>query len=176
MTAASSTEPTVGAAVWASGSHVCSGHIGTLTANPRNIAPNTSQPKRPGEDLGECWPRFRSERGCRMSAPAAKTRAEVHGQKAEEHERRTEEREEEELDGRVEPGLRLPRESRDLAGSVLSPQIPIMKYIGSRTTSKKMKKSTRSSAANVPFIPVARISIRIRNALGLRGSSQWFHE
>ena len=58
----------------------------------------------------------------------------------------------------------------------LSPQTPIMKYIGSRTTSKKMKNNTRSSATNVPFIPVPRINIRIRNALGLRGSSQWSHE
>ena len=33
-TPASSTDPTVGAAVWASGSQVCSGHIGVLTAKP----------------------------------------------------------------------------------------------------------------------------------------------
>ena len=45
--AASSTEPTVGAAVWASGSQVWSGHIGTLTANPRNRAPNTRKAKVP---------------------------------------------------------------------------------------------------------------------------------
>ncbi len=45
--AASSTEPTVGAAVWASGSHVWKGHIGTFTAKPRNSAPNTSQAKVP---------------------------------------------------------------------------------------------------------------------------------
>jgi hypothetical protein len=30
--AASTTEPPVGASVWASGSQVCTGHIGTLTA------------------------------------------------------------------------------------------------------------------------------------------------
>ena len=52
MTAANSTEPTVGAAVWASGSQVCSGHIGTLTANPRNIAPKTSHPNRPANTSG----------------------------------------------------------------------------------------------------------------------------
>ncbi len=45
--AASSTEPTVGAAVWASGSQVWNGHIGTFTANPRNNAPNTRNPKVP---------------------------------------------------------------------------------------------------------------------------------
>ena len=33
MTAASTTEPPVGASTWASGSQVCTGHIGTLTAN-----------------------------------------------------------------------------------------------------------------------------------------------
>ena len=32
-TPASSTEPAVGASVCASGSHVCSGHAGSLTAN-----------------------------------------------------------------------------------------------------------------------------------------------
>src|SRR2546422_7875967 len=34
----SSTEPTVGASVCASGSHVWKGHIGTFTANPMNTA------------------------------------------------------------------------------------------------------------------------------------------
>ena len=33
MTAARITEPAVGASVWASGSQVCSGNSGTLTAN-----------------------------------------------------------------------------------------------------------------------------------------------
>ena len=33
MIAARITEPPVGASTWASGSHVCTGHIGTLTAN-----------------------------------------------------------------------------------------------------------------------------------------------
>ncbi len=55
-----------------------------------------------------------------------------------------------------------------------SPQIPIMKYIGTRTTSKKMKNRTRSRATNVPLRPVARISIRIRKSFGFFGSSQWF--
>ena len=45
--AARSTDPTVGAAVWASGSQVWKGHIGTFTAKPKNIAPNTSQAKVP---------------------------------------------------------------------------------------------------------------------------------
>lgn len=33
-----STEPTVGAAVWASGSQLCRGHIGVFTASPRPTA------------------------------------------------------------------------------------------------------------------------------------------
>ncbi len=33
MMAASTIDPPVGASTWASGSHVCTGHIGTLTAN-----------------------------------------------------------------------------------------------------------------------------------------------
>ena len=57
-----------------------------------------------------------------------------------------------------------------------SPQMPIMKYMGNSTNSKKMKNSTRSRATKVPFIPVARIIIRIRKPRGLRGSSQWFQE
>jgi hypothetical protein len=56
------------------------------------------------------------------------------------------------------------------------PQTPIMKYIGSRTTSKKTKKRIRSWAAKVPTMPVSRISIRIRNAFGFLGSGKWFHE
>ena len=47
--AASRTDPTVGAAVCASGSQVWNGHIGTFTANPRNMAPNTSQANVPSK-------------------------------------------------------------------------------------------------------------------------------
>ncbi len=39
-TPASSTEPTVGASVCASGSQVCSGHMGVFTARPMPIATN----------------------------------------------------------------------------------------------------------------------------------------
>ena len=56
------------------------------------------------------------------------------------------------------------------------PQTPIMKNIGSRTTSKKMKKRMRSWATNVPIMPVSSRSISARNALGLCGSGKWFHE
>ncbi len=38
MMAASTTEPPVGASTWASGSQVCTGHIGTLTAKAASSA------------------------------------------------------------------------------------------------------------------------------------------
>ena len=56
------------------------------------------------------------------------------------------------------------------------PQTPIMKNIGSRTISKKMKKRMRSWATNVPFIPTAKRRMSARNAFGLCGSGKWFHE
>ena len=56
------------------------------------------------------------------------------------------------------------------------PHTPIMKYIGSRTTSKKTKKRIRSWATNVPTMPVSSSRIRARNALGLCGSGKWSHE
>src|SRR3954462_12849285 len=40
-TLASTTDPAVGASVWASGSHVWNGNIGTFTANPRKNAQKT---------------------------------------------------------------------------------------------------------------------------------------
>ena len=46
ITPASTTEPAVGAWVWASGSQVCSGKIGTLTANA--IGEREEQPS-PGD-------------------------------------------------------------------------------------------------------------------------------
>src|SRR3954471_19395225 len=42
MTAARITDPTVGASVWASGSQVWNGNIGTLMAKPMNRPPNIS--------------------------------------------------------------------------------------------------------------------------------------
>ena len=60
--------------------------------------------------------------------------------------------------------------------TALSPQIPIMKYIGSSTSSKNTKNSTRSSATKVPFMPVASTSVNAMNPLGLCGSGQWLNE
>ena len=56
------------------------------------------------------------------------------------------------------------------------PHTPIMKNIGSRTISKKMKKRIRSCATNVPIMPVSSSRISARNAFGLCGSGKWFHE
>ncbi len=56
------------------------------------------------------------------------------------------------------------------------PHTPMRKYIGSSTTSKNTKNRIRSCATKVPSMPVSRISSRMRNALGLRGSGKWFHE
>ncbi len=41
MMAASTTEPPVGASTWASGSQVCTGHIGTLTEKAAKKAKNS---------------------------------------------------------------------------------------------------------------------------------------
>ena len=43
ITPARITEPAVGAWVWASGSHVCSGKIGTFTANATAKAKNSQR-------------------------------------------------------------------------------------------------------------------------------------
>ncbi len=56
------------------------------------------------------------------------------------------------------------------------PQRPIMKYIGTSTSSQKMKNSTRSREMNVPAIPVSSSSISDRSPLALRGSGSHFSE
>ena len=61
MIAARSTDPTVGAAVWASGSQVWRGHIGTLTA-----AEEHREEDQEGEPPGE-RPRGASSVSCGMS-------------------------------------------------------------------------------------------------------------
>jgi len=56
------------------------------------------------------------------------------------------------------------------------PQTPIMKYIGSSTTSKNTKNRIRSWAMNVPAMPTCSTSVRIRNAFGLPASGMLSHE
>ena len=50
------------------------------------------------------------------------------------------------------------------------PQIPIRKYIGTRTISQNTKNRIRSNAMNVPAIPVSSRSIRARKAFVRPGS------
>ena len=54
------------------------------------------------------------------------------------------------------------------------PHTPIMKYIGSSTTSKNTKNRIRSWATNVPAMPTCSMRIRMKNAFGLPGSGMWF--
>ena len=56
------------------------------------------------------------------------------------------------------------------------PHTPIMKYIGSSTTSKNTKNKIRSCATKVPIMPVSKISSSARNAFGLRGSGKCLNE
>ena len=92
MIAARSTEPTVGASVWASGSQVWNGNIGTLIAKPRNSPAKirfcvlaTRSPPPSGRERRDL------------------ERADLEEQRQErqQHQRRAEQREQEELDRRV---------------------------------------------------------------------------
>jgi len=53
------------------------------------------------------------------------------------------------------------------------PHTPIRKYIGNSTTSKNTKNRIRSCATNEPSMPVSRIKMSDRNALGLPGLGMW---
>ncbi len=91
MIAASTTEPPVGASTCASGSQVCTGHIGTFTANARKNARNTSI----------CAPmRERQPVVVEEREAAAARRVEV--DQRDQREQRPGERVEEELDRRVD--------------------------------------------------------------------------
>ena len=50
------------------------------------------------------------------------------------------------------------------------PQMPIRKYMGTRTISQKTKNRIRSNAMNVPAMPVSSRSIRAMNAFVRPGS------
>ena len=49
------------------------------------------------------------------------------------------------------------------------PQMPIRKYIGTRTSSQKTKNRIRSNAMNVPAIPVSRSSMSAMKAFVFPG-------
>ena len=154
-TAASSTEPTVGASVCASGSHVWNGNIGTLIAKPRNIPTNM--------------------RFCVLATiPPPPCAASLGMSKVCGLERKNRARK---LNSMSADPNRVNRKNLIAAYWRFGPpQTPIMKNIGSSTSSKKMKKRMRSSAQNVPFMPVSSSRISARKAFGVRGSGKWSQE
>ncbi len=143
----------MGASVWASGSQVWNGNMGTLMAKPMNRPPKM-----------RIWvsramePPLAASSGMSKVFPPLKYRA----RKA--------------RIMRAEP-KRVKRKNLMAAYCRFGPpHTPIMKYIGSSTSSKKTKKRMRSWPTKVPFIPVSRTSMRARNALGLWGSGKWSQE
>ena len=98
ITPARITDPAVGAWVWASGSHVCTGKSGTLTAKAMAKAKNSQR----AGDGGEVGP-FGDHREVEGDRPDPVVAGDEHGgDDADEHEGRAEHREQEELAGRVE--------------------------------------------------------------------------
>ena len=154
-TAASSTEPTVGASVCASGSQVWNGNIGTLIAKPRNSPANSST----------CVL-------CTMPAPCSFVSTTM--SKVWTFDRKKSARNDSNII--AEPNSVNRKNLIDAYSRFGPPHTPIMKNIGSRTISKKMKKRMRSSATNVPFIPTSSSRMSARKAFGLCGSGKWFQE
>ena len=104
ITPARITEPAVGAWVWASGSHVCSGKIGTFTAKAMAKAKNSQRPVVGGKSACSAI----TDEVERQLADAVVAGEEGGGDDADEHERRPEHREQEELHRRVTPALVAP--------------------------------------------------------------------
>ena len=147
----------MGAWVWASGSQVWNGNIGTLMPKPMNMPPKIStcvDKARSPAALRSATPRARSAIA-KLSPPVTKNRARKLTIMS------------------AEPNS-VNRKNLIAAYCRSSPpHTPIMKYIGSRTSSKKTKNRIRSWATNEPSMPVWSTSVRIRNAFGLRGSGKW---
>src|SRR4051812_27043778 len=131
MTPARSTEPMVGASVWASGNHVWNGHIGTLMANPSATAPNATS-----------WNVWLNPPEAPNFANA--TMSNVCGAGPRKYIARNA------SSMNTEPN-KVYRKNLMLAYSRFAePQIAMRKYIGTRTNSQKMKNRMRSNAMNVP--------------------------
>src|SRR6266568_1133973 len=153
MTPASRTEPIVGASVWASGSHVWNGHIGTFTANPRNTAAKitswidlangavaaTCCSVTMSNVCGFAWKNIPMKPNSMNTLPVSVYRKNL-----------------------MDAYCRLPE-----------PQIPIRKYMGIRTNSQNTKKRIRSNAMNVPAMPVMSKSVNATNALIRPGSGTY---
>ena len=104
-TPASITEPAVGASVWASGSQVCTGNSGTLTAKADGEARKSQRAVSPASRRPSCRPELlevEGERARRRLVQDASTRI------ADEQEGRAEQRVDEELERRVDAGRRSP--------------------------------------------------------------------
>src|SRR6266704_316812 len=130
MTPASRTEPIVGASVCASGSHVWNGHIGTFTAKPSAIAPNTTSwnpwVKFPPEPYF-CSSRMSNECGFERKYIPRNPRS-----------------------MNTDPNTVYRKNLIAAYSRFDDPQTPIRKYIGTRTSSQNTKNSRRSNATNVP--------------------------
>ncbi len=151
------TEPTVGAWVCASGSHVWNGNIGTLMAKPRNIPPKISNAV-VRVMLSLLAIRYSMEKlpSGADAAPLLKNSAMKDSSM------------------NAEPNSVKRKNLSDAYRRCSPPHTPIMKYIGSRTISKKTKNRMRSCATNVPAIPTWRSRISMRKALAFPGSGMWF--
>src|SRR5262245_17656063 len=154
MTAASSTEPIVGASVCASGSHVWNGHIGTFTANPRAIAPNTTSWR--SCEYPPLAPKAvrvtRSNVCCPATWGPLKYRARNPSSM------------------NTEPNSVYRKNLIDAYWRLADPQTPIRKYIGTSTSSQKTKNRIRSSAMKVPAMPVISSRVSATNAFTRPGS------
>ena len=97
------TEPPVGASVWASGSHVCTGKMGHLMAKEAAKARNSQRAVLSATD----WPSARLTRS-KVRPPGGLLAEEHQGQDADQHQGRAEHRVDEELEGGVDPPLVAP--------------------------------------------------------------------
>ncbi len=142
--------------MWASGSQVWNGKIGTLMPKPMNMPPKISRPV--VREIGFSATSRASSAMLNVSPPVTKNSA-----------RKL-------TIINAEPNSVNRKNLIDAYCRCSPPHTPMRKYIGSSTTSKNTKNRIRSWARNVPTMPVSRISSRMRSAFGLRGSGKWFHE
>ena len=145
MIPASRTDPIVGASVWASGSHVWNGHMGTFTANPSATAPNTIS--------WNVWlkpPATPKSRSAIMSKVCGSGPWKYIARKP--------------SSMNTDPNNVYRKNLIAAYSRLVEPQIPIRKYIGTSTISQKTKNRIRSNAMNVPAMPVSSSSIKARNA------------
>jgi len=146
---ASRTEPTVGASVCASGSHVWNGHIGTLMANPKKSPAKISTWRSLviGDVAAWCCNAMMSNVcGMDLKYSARKPSS-----------------------MKTLPNSVYRKNLMAAYSRFADPHTAIMKYIGTRTSSQKTKNKIRSKAMNVPAIPVSSRSISARKAFGRPG-------